>query len=323
MFQHILVPLDGSELAEQALPVAKRLARVSGGSLLLVRVADTFSEWRIYSPRTIVSLQTLMEKDLMNAQAYLARTAHACKQEGVVARIAVFTGQAAAQILEVARAQGIDLIVMCSHGYTGFKCWALGSVAQKVIRHSRMPVLLLRGPQTLGQPGRPLRVTVALDGSPPAEAALVPASQLVTALSPPDEGELHLLQLVHLPTLADECNLLLNAEFDFRQAALLEAGRSLQESRAHLLRMFPEKPGFRLTCAVEECNDVAARLIDITEKDQGIAPSQRSDLLALATHGYCKLRCCLMGSITERILHHSTLPLLIVHSGPTEETQEG
>lgn len=298
MFQHILVPLGGSELAEQALPVAKRLARASGGSLLLVRVADTFSECRIYSARTIVYLQTLMEKDLMNAQAYLARTAHACKQEGVAARIAVFTGQAAAQILEVAHAQGVDLIVMCSHGYTGFKRWALGSVAQKVIRHSQMPVLLLRGPQTLGQPGRPLRATVALDGSPLAETALLPAAH------------------------EEEWNLLLNAESDFRQAALLEAGRSLRESCARLLRMFPEKSGLRFTCTVEECNDVAERLIDITEKDQGVVSSQRSDLLALATHGYCKLRCCLMGSITERVLHHSTLPLLIVHSGPAEETQE-
>lgn len=321
MFQHILVPLDGSELAEQALPVAKRLARASRGSLLLVRVADTFSECRIYSARTIVYLQALMEKDLTDAQVYLARTAHACKQEGVAARIAAFTGQAAAQILEVAHTQGIDLIVMCSHGYTGFKRWALGSVAQKVIRHSQMPLLLLRGQHALGQPGRPLRATVALDGSPLAETALMPAAQLVTALSLPDEGELHLLQLVHLPTLEEEQNLLLNAEFDFRQAALLEAGRSLRESRARLLRMFPEKPGLRLTCTVEECNDVAERLIDITEKDQGIAPSQRSDLLALATHGYGKLRCCLMGSITERVLHHSTLPLLIVHPCPAEETE--
>lgn len=322
MFQHILVPLDGSELAEQALPVAKRLARASGGSLLLVRVADTFSECGIYAPRTIVYLQTLMEKDLTDAQIYLARTAHACKQEGVTARIAAFTGQAAEQILEVAHAQGIDLIVICSHGYTGFKRWALGSVAQKVIRHSQMPVLLLRGPQRLGQTGQSLRVTVALDGSPLAETALVPAAQLVTALNAPDAGELHLLQLVHLPTLADECNLLLNAEFDFRQAALLEAGRSLRESRARFLAPFSERPGFRLTCTVEECNDVAAQLIDITEKDQGIAPSQKSDLLALATHGYCKLRCCLMGSITERVLHHSTLPLLIVHASPAGEVKE-
>jgi nucleotide-binding universal stress UspA family protein len=77
MFQHILVPLDGSELAEQALPVAKRLARASEGSLLLVRVADTFSEFGMYSERSAIYLQTLMDRDLTNAQAYLARVAHA------------------------------------------------------------------------------------------------------------------------------------------------------------------------------------------------------------------------------------------------------
>jgi nucleotide-binding universal stress UspA family protein len=263
-----------------------------------------------------------MEKDLTDAQVYLARTAHACKQEGVTARIAAFTGQAAEQILEVAHAQGIDLIVMCSHGHTGFKRWALGSVAQKVVRHSQMPVLLLRGRHVLGQPGRPLRVTVALDGSPLAETALGPAAQLVTALSLPDKGELHLLHLVHLPTLEEEWNLLLNAEFDFRQAALLEASRSLRELRARFLQSFSEQPGFHLTCSVEECNDIAERLIKIVEKGEGIGTSQTSDLLAMTTRGYAGLRRYLLGSITERVLHHSTLPLLIVHPYPAEEAKK-
>lgn len=321
MFQHILVPLDGSERAEQALSVAMRLARASGGSLILVRVADTFSEFRMYSPRTAVYLQKLMEKDLKDSQIYLARTAHACKQEGVAVRIAVFTGQAAEQILDVAHTQGSDLIVLCSHGYTGFKRWALGSVAQKVIRRSQVPVLLLREQQgnALSQTGRPLRATVALDGSPLAEAALLPAAHLVTALSLPAEGELHLLQLVHLPTLEEEWNLLLNAEFDFRQAALLEAGRSLRDMRTRFLQSFSEKPGFRLTCSVEECNDVAARLIEIVEKGEGIGTSQASDLLALTTRGYGGIRRYLLGSVTERVIHGSTLPLLVVHPSPTEE----
>lgn len=184
MFRRILVPLDGSERAEQALPVAMRLARASEGSLLLVRVVNTLNEFGPYSARAAVFLQALVEKDLAEAAAYLVRMAHTCKLEQVETRIAVFAGQAAEHILEVARSQEIDLIVMCRHGYTGFKRWALGSVAQRVVRHSPAPVLLLHehDQKLAEQPGYALRATVALDGSPfadsPSQWKRVPLSRI-------------------------------------------------------------------------------------------------------------------------------------------------
>lgn len=318
MFQHLLVPLDGSERAEQALRVAMRLAHASGGSLLLVRVVDTLNEFGMYSPSAAMFLQTLVERDLTDATEYLTRTAHACRSAGVATKIAVFTGQAAEQILEVARSQQIDLIVMCSHGYTGFKRWALGSVAQKVARSSPMPVLLLREKHTAlsEQPGHALRATVALDGSGFAEAALLPTAHLVNALSAPEVGELHLLHLVDLPTIEEEYGSFLEADFDFRQTAVQEAGSYLQGVRTQFLRTFSGGSGLRLTFSVEEGADVADRLVEITEKGKGIGTPQISDLLALTTHGRSGLRRWLLGSVTERVLHSSTLPLLIVHPQP-------
>lgn len=320
MFQRILVPLDGSERAEQALRVALHLARASGGSLLLVRVVSTLNEFSMYSARTAIFLQTLVKKDLAESAAYLARMAQTCQSEKVEARIAVFTGLAAEQILEVAHSQQIDLIVMCSHGYTGFKRWALGSIAQKVTRQSLTPVLLLReqNRRLPEQFGHSIRATVALDGSVFAESALLPAARLVTALSTPEVGELHLMQLVELPTIEEEFDSLLEANFDFRQTALREAGSYLQDARARLLCALPGRPGLRLTSSVEECIDVAERLVEITEMGKGIGTSRTSDLLALTTHGRSGLRRWLLGSVTERVLHGSTLPLLIVHPQTVE-----
>lgn len=320
MFQNLLVPLDGSERAEQALRVAMRLARASGGSLLLVRVVDTLNEFGMYSAGAAMFLQTLVERDLKDATEYLTSTAHACRSEGVATKIAVFTGQAAEQILEVARSQQIDLIVMCSHGYTGIKRWALGSVAQKVARSSPMPVLLLREKHTAlsEQSGHALRATIALDGSVFAEAALLPTAHLVSALSAPEVGELHLLHLVDLPTIEEEYGSFLEADFDFRQTAIQEAGSYLQGVHAQFLRTFSGSggSGLRLTSSVEEGADVADRLVEITEKGKGIGTPQISDLLALTTHGRSGLRRWLLGSVTERVLHSSTLPLLIVHPQP-------
>lgn len=260
-------------------------------------------------------LQALVEKDLAEAAAYLVRMAHTCKLEQVETRIAVFTGQAAEHILEVTRSQEIDLIVMSRHGYTGFKRWALGSVAQRVVRHSPALVLLLHehDQKLAEQPVHTLRATVALDGSPFAEAALLPAAHLVTALSLPESSELHLLQLVKFPPFEEAFDFRPAATVDFRQLALREAENSLQSARTQFLHLSPEMANLRLTFSVEACPAIAERLVEMTEQDKEIAPSSRNDLLVLTTHGRSGLKRWLLGSVTERVLHGSTLPLLIVH----------
>src|SRR5215469_10305400 len=107
-------------------------------------------------------------------------------------------GEAAKTILAAVEPLGADLIVLCSHGYTGFKRWALGSVAQQLIPQSSVPVLILRdGGPTLAP--KPVSALVALDGSPLSEEVLAPLTQLVTALAPMEEKTLHLTHVVELP----------------------------------------------------------------------------------------------------------------------------
>ena len=316
MFKRILVPLDGSERAEQALPVAAHLAKAGEGSLLLLRVVDTRNEFGMYAAGmgAAMFLQEELDKELTRASAYLARIAHSFNLEGIETRIAIYSGRVAPYILDVAREQAIDVIVMCSHGYTGFKRWALGSVAEKVSRQSPVPLLLLRD-QNLSlkeRRGHPLRATVALDGSPFAEDALLPAVDLVTALSAPGEGELHLMQLVKVPTIEEEFGEMLDADFNGRKVALQEAGEYLQAVRARLLRELPLQPGFRITWSVEECKQVADTLIQITELGNGVGTQKASDLIVLTTHGRRGFQQWLLGSVTGQVLQKSTLPLFIV-----------
>jgi nucleotide-binding universal stress UspA family protein len=314
MFKRLLVPLDGSPQAEQALPIAAHLAKASGASLLLFEAIRTPSEFGISSASAEHALHKAQEKRLIAAATYLSTRAHALEEEGIETRIAALPGQPASLILDTAKEEEIDLIVMCRHGRTGLSRWTLGSTSQKVMRQTTVPVLLLHGQKLieLTRHSGPFRTAVALDGSPFAEKALLPAAQLVTALSAPGEGELHLIRLVELPIIEQDLGALIDDEVDVHHTALQEASDYLQEIRARLAQE-SSTSGLHISWSVEECQDIADSLIQIAEQGKGIRTQKASDLIALATHGRSGLHRWLLGSVAERILHGSALPLLIIH----------
>lgn len=317
MFQRILVPLDGSERAEQAIPLAAHLARASGGALFFARAVDPLRAFWIYSPATAECLQQFQAQEQADAVDYLAGVTMRSDCVGLETHRVVRSGPAPSSLLQVIQQESIDLVVLCSHGYTGFKHWALGSVAQKVVRQSPVPILLLRErnlklTDTMAQP---LRAAVALDGSPFAEAALLPAAHLVAALSSPAQGELLLVQVVPMPTERQQraCQ---QQGLDLRQAALCAANDTLQAARATLLRELSDTSGVQISGSVIEGEDPASTLIQAAEVGQGPgAPA--SDLLALTTHGRSGIQRWVLGSVTERVLQGSTLPLLLVHPPAT------
>ena len=205
MFQRILVPLDGSARAEQAIAVAARIARATGGSITLLQVSTAAVDfaWTVMESPTM--LQGTLDADCDRAAEYLTTMARSHELEGIKTTIIVLQGAPAEAILEEAHSQAADLIVISSQGHTGLKRWVLGSVAQKVARHSSVPVLVLHehaGILTNMHPEgtRAVRILVALDGSALAEAVLEPAAYLSAALSAPQPGALHLTQVLHMPT---------------------------------------------------------------------------------------------------------------------------
>jgi len=130
MFRHILIPLDGSQRAERAIPVAARLARASGGSITLLRIIASPFEPGWQALDTPASMQEPLDADQVGATEYLAGISAAAVLAGVVTSTRVFKGSPATGILSVARSQKVDIIIMCSHGYTAKTRWALGSVAE-------------------------------------------------------------------------------------------------------------------------------------------------------------------------------------------------
>lgn len=143
MYRQIVVPLDGSQLAEEALEEAKKLAKSSSTPLKLIRVVDTYRTQSL--PATGMALDysmlgELAEEEIEDAKTYLENKVRALKDEGFEVTADVLHGPIARQICSVA--ESTDLIVMSSHGRTGIKRWFLGSVAEEVMRNAECPVLL-------------------------------------------------------------------------------------------------------------------------------------------------------------------------------------
>jgi len=317
MFHHILVPLDGSPRAEQALPVAARLARFSDGSVVLLRVVSPSTEFVPYPTEDPQIIQRLIETDLEEARNYLESIIHGSSLVNIHTETAVLVGQPAATILSVTEERHIDLVVLCSHGYTGMKRWVLGSVAEKVAHHTPIPVLLLHEgrPALVGTPPHaegPLRALVPLDGSVQAKAALVPAAQLIAALSAPGPGALHLMRVVVLPGAA-------KISPSEREAIMHKAKQYLRATVEHIRQGLVAKPvadlKLAITWSVTIDDDIASGIIRVAEGGEDAewaGAGDGSDVIAMATHGYSGLQRWAMGSVTERVLHATMLPLLIV-----------
>lgn len=315
MFHRILVPLDGSERAEQAIPIAARLARKTASSLLFLRVVPFPVEYGITRIQPVSFVSGGMDAEQEEATDYLKGIITRDELEGIGVTTEVVSGLVAPTILAMARTRSVDLIVMCSHGETGFKRWVLGSIAQKIARSSPVPVLVLEagGPVPSGihpDPTQPFRVLVALDGSPLAEAALLPAAHLAVALAAPGQATLHLVRVETMSATYGK----------MRSHAYIDPVLVGQEERQHakeyltsiVHRLSTELADLRLTftCSVVVDADVAPALQRIAEYGSDTVGS--SDLIALATHGRSGLLHLAMGSVTERLLGLTKLPLLIV-----------
>ncbi|NQT31918.1 MAG: universal stress protein [Deltaproteobacteria bacterium] len=155
MYKKILVPLDGSKLAECVLPHVGNLATCSAGAeVVLVSVTERITGFRVMDD----SSQPLGErlapeavgKQEKAARKYLGRIAKDLEAKGIKVLTEVLLGQPAEEITFFATNEGCDLIVMASHGRSGPSRWAHGSVAEKVFRANCAPLLMVRAPGCAG-----------------------------------------------------------------------------------------------------------------------------------------------------------------------------
>jgi nucleotide-binding universal stress UspA family protein len=300
MLKNIVVPLDGSDLARRALEPALGLAGQAGGTVTLVRVpvmahmvVPADSGYAVLYP------EQSLEHSAKQAQDYLEtlRAALAAgPQPAGTARvqIEVRRGDVAEAIAGAAAAHEAGLIVMSSHGYSGFTRWLLGSVAEKALRIAPCPVLVVRSPE-------PLRhMLVPLDGSPLSEGALGPALEVAAALG------LKVTLLRAVPTVdSSEMEHLNHIERGFGRRVEEELVDAAKEYLQELSRQH-SRAGLKLETTV--------RFEPAAEAILEFAETHAADLIAMATHGRTGLQRWVYGSVTEKVLRGAPHSMLVVRS---------
>jgi nucleotide-binding universal stress UspA family protein len=289
MFSKILVPLDGSELAERALPVAVALAEALGGKVRLARIVPYFAVLAA-DPMLYEEINRMSEEE---ALAYLRNVASRLP-EGLVVSTTAEIGSAAEGILEEARQSKARLIVMSSHGRSGIGRWMYGSVAERVLGQSAVPVLIINARCTPWvQAGR--KILVPLDGSQLAEQALPPAAAVAEALG----AELHLLRIVTQDHASLETDAMTEVFEDLASKEILTAREYLQDKEASLALL-------AVTSAVLNADDGVADTILTYAADQAI------DMIVMSTHGRSGLRRWVYGSVAEKVLRSAGCATMIV-----------
>jgi nucleotide-binding universal stress UspA family protein len=275
MTDRIVVPLDGSETAESILPQVRRLVRRSGAEVILARVE---------APLPAENGAALLEAALQAATRYLEGVQAKLEGLGLHARVVVRAGGVADGILGIVQSTGATLIAMATHGRTGLSRLLFGSVAERVLRESPVPVLLLR----------PFWSYELLPGQSPEEWPLR------TILLPVDGSG---LALCSVPAALRFAKL-----FDAEVVVLhvLEPGEDPGAVRGQLddVRERFALEGVRARTALEQGRPAEAIL--------AAARNHRADLIALSTHGRSGLSRLAAGSVAEAVARGAKTPLLVV-----------
>ena len=298
-FRSILVPLDGSPLAEQAVPLAASIAQRCGGKLRLILVHELPSV--PLDPLTAKLFTSIELAARKSERAYLRGIQAKLREGGIRLSSAVtLTGKAGPELAKYVRELGIDLVVMATHGRGGIRRAWLGSVADHLIRTLEVPVLLVRpgegepGPERLPGMGQ---ILVPLDGSPLAEQAL----DAVAALARIWDAEVTLLQVV-TPVL-----LSIDAALPFPSAYDEELTASCRQQAQDYLDDLVEQmhgQGLRATGVAVVGWNAADAILDV-------ARPERVAVVALATHGRGGLRRLVLGSVADKLVRGADVPVLV------------
>lgn len=297
MFRVILTPLDGSRIAEQALPVATRLARAVGAALHLVHVHSEAAHDPILIEGLPVIDEHLRSLADEHERVYLERLAASVAGEGLQPTVARLSGPVVKTLLSYARDNGVDLLVLTTHGRSGFDRLWLGSVAEGLARHTHVPLLLLR---PFGEGTTPSvqfrRVLAPLDGSPPAEEVLTPAS----ALAGIDGGALIVLRIIE--TQPFPFAVPLPERFRPNEATLAREEAAATAYLQRIAARLAPTPTQTITLRAEQ---PARAIIDA-------AQHLNVDLVAITTHGRSAARSVSISSVADKVLRGIGTPLLIV-----------
>lgn len=295
MFRHILVPLDGSEPAEAALPVATSLARALGAGVTLVHVIERDAPSQVHGHPHL--------REPGQAQAYLETIAARLASAAVPIHLHVHDAQVndvAASLAGHTRELAVDLIVMASHGRRGPRDWFWGNVGEQILGTGMVPVLMVRPGQSFPLESPFRRILIPLEGRGLHEAGLRIAEELAAAL----RAQLHLVVVV--PTRQT-----LSAEGAASGQYLPGATEMMldladEEARDYLQGELTRLHGGAIAASAEVTRG------DPAEGIVGAARKTQADLIVLATHGKTGLQAFWAGSVAARVCARTQIPLLLV-----------
>jgi nucleotide-binding universal stress UspA family protein len=288
----ILVPLDGSTLAEQAIGHAIAISKVFSAELLLLRVVTETAGM----PRDCIDWQLQRRQ----ATAYLEQVAERLRGAGVRVRATVDEGHPAEVMTRFCRDQNVDLIVLCRFGHGGVTDFGRGSIAQKIIATAPASVLLVgpmpgSDPTDLDVPYK--RVLVPVDGTPGSEWAV----SMGAMIAQPNDAELLMVHAIERPELPARMPItqdIRDLSQRMHNCIKGEALRRLSELKAQL------PANLNATTKVLVTGDVARALHATAEADN-------ADLIVLTAHSSPGEHSWRYGSVCESLLNHTMRPMLV------------
>jgi nucleotide-binding universal stress UspA family protein len=297
LYERILVPLDGSELAQIALPYAEKLAGVLGSQIILIYISESADDR--YHHMHQFYLQQMVEATKQNAERYLD------KREGRTIKVdsVILVGDPAEEIVDYAGKEDIGLIVMSTHGRSGIKRWAMGSVAEKVLRATKQPMAIIRAksaqPDMLGERNILSKILVTLDGSKESEAVIPYIEELASKL----QAEIILLQVIA-------------PDYHIYAAGGPEYG-IYAEQQIESMKKFARDYLEGISARLKQREVVAKPEIMFGTAAEAIinfADQTNASLVAMTTHGRSGVSRWALGSVAEKVLRAGNTPLLLVRT---------
>ena len=296
MFTRLLIPLDGSKTAEQVMPWALIFANRFELPVELLAVVDVGT--LLTSTERARRFDKLVEQGSRDSKAYLERISG--RFIGIKVKRSVELGNAADLIIKKAGANKSNLIAMTTHGHSGLNRWLLGSVAEKVLRATANPLLLVRASHGGKADGEASfkSIIVPLDGSELAEAALPTAGRIAKKLG----LEVYLIRVFanpYSPFISGGGHYAVN--IDELMKDIRDRARNYLEAKMVELK----KSG------VEQISYLLQEGI-ATDEIVSIADQTPESLIVMSSHGRAGMKRWLLGSVAETVVRHANNPVLVV-----------
>lgn len=288
MYLKVIAPLDGSELAQRALPYAKAVASAFSVPLELVRAVDGGAR---------------------DAMQYLARVRDDLRAEGFAATTTALSGQAGSAVVERARAEPDALVVMSTHGRGGLVRMALGSVTDRVLHTTPNPILIVRA-ATDSPEVRINTVVVPLDGSNLAELSLPHAAAMASAWTAT-------VELVYVTTSAEEHRDRISGAVRGRTAfgdPQEQMAQEFAQTEGENADAYLERIRLRLALDHPEARTVRTRHVRHDDPARAIIDRTASGatLVVMTSHGRTGIGRMVLGSVTDQVVRHAHAPVLVV-----------